>query len=178
MWSRVTSICGPSRSPARTPGSCPAGSPEWRCAAVRWSSIPRREAGRKTRGCLSNPLLARYAECIFWLARQVERAENLARIIEVQETFARDKSGARDWYTIVQLNADEEEFSEKHDTASARNVIRFYLTDRENPTSIFTAVKYARENARTLRPLVSTEMWVQLNIFYNRLAAIDERELL
>ena len=112
------------------------------------------------------------------MARFVERAENLARIIEVHETYARDKHGARDWYTIVQLNADEEAFGEKHDTATARNVIRFYLTDRDNPTSIFSAVKNARENARTLRPLVSTEMWVQLNVFYNRLAAVDDRELM
>jgi uncharacterized alpha-E superfamily protein len=126
---------------------------------------------------LSNPLLARYAECLFWLARFVERAENLARILEVHETYARDKSGARDWYTIVQLNADEEAFAEKHPTASAKNVIRFYLTDRENPTSIVNTVRNARENARTLRPLVSTEMWVQLNVFYNRLVAIDDREL-
>jgi uncharacterized alpha-E superfamily protein len=126
---------------------------------------------------LSNPLLARYAECIFWLARLVERAENLARILEVHETYARDKSGARDWYSIVQLNADEDAFAEKHNTASARNVIRFYLTDRENTTSILSSVRWARENARTLRPLVSTEMWVQLNTFYNRLVAIDEREL-
>jgi uncharacterized alpha-E superfamily protein len=126
---------------------------------------------------LSNRLLARYAECIFWLARFVERAENLARILEVHESYARDRSGARDWYTIVQLNADEERFAEKHDTASAKNVIRFYLSDRENPTSIVNAVSNARENGRTLRPLISTEMWVQLNVFYNRLIAIDDREL-
>jgi uncharacterized alpha-E superfamily protein len=126
---------------------------------------------------LSNPLLARCAECIFWLARFVERAENLARIIEVHDTYARDRSGARDWYSIVQLNADEEAFDEKYATASSRNVIRFYLTDRDSPTSIVSAVRNARENARTLRPLVSTEMWVQLNVFYNRLIAVDEREL-
>jgi uncharacterized alpha-E superfamily protein len=126
---------------------------------------------------LSNPLLARYAECIFWLARQVERAENLARIIEVQETYARNRSGARDWSSIVQLNSDEESFSEKHDVANAKNVIRFYVTDGDNPSSIKSAIRYARENARTLRPLVSTEMWVALNVFYNRLNAIDEREL-
>src|ERR1700740_2427937 len=154
------SICGRSRSPVKTPGFCRAGSRASRCGAARWSSIPRREAGRKTRGCLSNPLLARYAECIFWLARFVERAENLARILEVHETYARDRSGARDWFSIVQLNADEETFAEKHAVASARNVIRFYLTDRENPTSILNAVKSARENGRTLRPLISTEMWV------------------
>jgi len=126
---------------------------------------------------LSNPLPARYAECIFWLARFVERAENLARILEVHETYARDKSGARDWFSIVQLNADEEMFAEKHAVARARNVIRFYLTDRENPTSILNTVKNARENGRTLRPLISTEMWVQLNVFYNRLNRIDDREL-
>ncbi|MGA8401678.1 MAG: alpha-E domain-containing protein, partial [Stellaceae bacterium] len=126
---------------------------------------------------MSNPLLARYAECIFWLSRFVERAENLARILEVHETYARDKTGARDWYSIVQLNADEETFAEKHSTASARNVIRFYLNDRENPTSILNTVKSARENGRTLRPLISTEMWVQLNVFYNRLNRIDDGEL-
>ena len=47
----------------------------------------------------------------------------------------------------------------------------------ENPTSIVSAVSNARENARTLRPLISTEMWVQLNVFYNRLAAIGPEDL-
>ena len=68
---------------------------------------------------MSNPLLARYAECVFWMARFVERAENLARILEVHETYARDKRGGRDWYTIVQLNADEEIFAEKYASVSA-----------------------------------------------------------
>ncbi|HTQ34768.1 MAG TPA: alpha-E domain-containing protein [Stellaceae bacterium] len=126
---------------------------------------------------MSNPLLARYAECVFWMARFVERAENLARILEVHETYARDKRGGRDWYTIVQLNADEEIFAEKYQSVSAKNVLHFYLADRENPTSIFSAVKSARENGRALRPLISTEMWVQLNVFYNRLAEIGDREL-
>ena len=125
----------------------------------------------------SAPLLARYAESIFWLARQVERAENLARSIEVQESYARNRSGVRDWSSIVQLNSDEEAFSEKHDTANARNVIRFYVTDGDNPTSIKSAISHARENARALRSLVSTEMWMQLNVFYNRLNAIDDKEL-
>ena len=46
---------------------------------------------------MNNPLLARYAECIFWLARLVERAESLARILEVNETYGRDRSGVQDW---------------------------------------------------------------------------------
>src|SRR5262249_35819177 len=47
----------------------------------------------------------------------------------------------------------------------------------QNPTSIVAAIANARENARTLRPLVSTEMWVALNVFHNRLKAVDAREL-
>ena len=101
---------------------------------------------------MDNPLLARYAECIFWLARSVERAENLARILEVNETFSRDRSGSHNWLSIVQLHTDEEEFFKKHEAASAENVIRFYLTDADNPSSIVSALINARENARTLRP--------------------------
>ena len=126
---------------------------------------------------MSNPLLARYAECIFWLARFVERAESLARILDVNETYARDRSGAQNWLSIVELNADETAFAERHDCASADNVIRFYVTDSGNPTSILSAVGNARENARTLRPLVSTEMWVALNVFHNRLKAVEPGEL-
>ncbi len=127
---------------------------------------------------MDNPLLARYAECIFWLARSVERAENLARILEVNETFSRDRSGSHNWLSIVQLNTDEEAFFAKHKTASAENVIRFYLADADNPNSIVSAVTNARANARTLRPLVSTEMWVQLNVTYNRVIAVAPSELM
>src|SRR3954463_16531971 len=116
------------RSQAPRPGYCPEGSRASPCARVRSLSIPRREAGRKTRGCLNNPLLARYAECIFWLARFVERAGNLARILEVNEVHARDRSGAQDWLSIVHINSDEAAFAKKHTRANADNVIRFYLT--------------------------------------------------
>jgi len=122
---------------------------------------------------LSSSLLARNAEDVFWLVRSIERAENLARILEVNETFARDSRGVRNWLSIVQLNADMESFSAKHATPSADNVIGFYLTDVGNPTSIVAAIANARENARSLRPLLSTEMWVQLNVFHNRLKTIE-----
>ena len=122
-------------------------------------------------------LLARYADCIFWLARYVERAENLARILDVNETFSRDNRGGQNWRSIVQLNSDEERFFATHDTASVHSVVKFYVIDRDNPTSILSAIRYARENARTLRPLISTEMWVQLNVFYNSLMGLSAADL-
>jgi uncharacterized alpha-E superfamily protein len=126
---------------------------------------------------LTDVLLARYADCIFWLARYVERAENLARILDVNETFSRDSRGGQNWPSILQLNADEKRFFATHSAATAHTVVRFYVVDAGNPTSIVSAIRCARENARTLRPLISTEMWVQLNVFYNYLAALREADL-
>ena len=122
-------------------------------------------------------LLARYADCIFWLARYVERAENLARILDVNETFSRDSQGGQNWRSIIQLNSDEERFFAGGRKVSAQSVVEFYVVDADNPTSIVSAIHAARENARTLRPLISTEMWVQLNIFYNHLASIRVADL-
>jgi len=122
-------------------------------------------------------LLARYAEAIFWLARYVERAENLARILDVQETFARDVPGDQTWLSIVQINSDDERFAERYRDAGPASVIDFYLMDKANPNSILSSVRAARENARTLRPLISTEMWTQLNIFYNQLRATGASRL-
>jgi uncharacterized alpha-E superfamily protein len=119
------------------------------------------------------PLLARYAESIFWLARYVERAENLARILDVNSTFARDLRGARAWLPVLQINADQARFEAKYPAATAEAVLAFYVTDRGNPTSIINAVATARENARTLRPIISTEMWAQMNIFYKWLSTLD-----
>jgi uncharacterized alpha-E superfamily protein len=79
-------------------------------------------------------LLARYAECIFWMARYMERAENIARLLDVHETFARDSRGATNWLAIVQLNADEKPFFTRYDKADAQSVAAFYVLDQENPT--------------------------------------------
>jgi uncharacterized alpha-E superfamily protein len=126
---------------------------------------------------LPDVLLARYADCIFWFARYIERAENLARILDVNETFSRDSRGGQNWRSIVQLNSDEDRFVAAHGKASAQSVLNFYVIDADNPTSIVSAIRFARENARTLRPLISTEMWVHLNVFYNRLTALREADL-
>lgn len=126
---------------------------------------------------MADTLLARYADCIFWLARYVERTENLARILDVNETFSRDSLGSQNWLSIVQLFSDEERFFARHARADAESVLHFYVLDGGNPTSIVGSVRAARENARTLRPLISTEMWVQLNVFHNRLSMLDPAEL-
>jgi len=122
-------------------------------------------------------LLSRYAEAIYWLARYVERAENLARILDVNETFSRDSRGWQNWHSILQINRDEERFFEHHSEATAEAVIYFYTLDQRNVSSIISSVNMARGNARTLRPLISTEMWIQLNMFSNTLKSMQREDL-
>ena len=88
---------------------------------------------------MADLLLSRYAENLFWLARYVERAENLARILDVNETFSRDSRGGQNWRSVLQLNGDEARFKQLHGTATAQAVLRFYVTDAANPTSIVIA---------------------------------------
>jgi uncharacterized alpha-E superfamily protein len=122
-------------------------------------------------------LLARKADAVFWMARYVERAENLARILDVQQVFAGDARDPATWSSVVQLNADDERFFQTHEAADRASVIHFYVLDQDNPTSIVSAVHAARENARTLRPLISTEMWAQINVFHRQLKALTINDL-
>lgn len=96
----------------------------------------------------------------------MERAENLARILDVNETFARDSHGVKDWLPILRLHSDNERFFELYNDAVADNVIRFYIIDRRNQNSIAHSIFEARENARSLRHLLSLEIWHQLNVFW------------
>jgi uncharacterized alpha-E superfamily protein len=122
-------------------------------------------------------LLARHAEAAFWMARYVERAENLARLLDVQQVFANDSRDPGSWRSMLLLNSDEERFLKSHGTVGRASVTEFYVLDQDNPTSIISAIHMARENARALRPLISTEMWTQLNIFHRKLYALTPVDL-
>ena len=122
-------------------------------------------------------MIARLADSSYWLGRYVERAENLARIIDVNETYARDSQGAQDWRPIVALYADEDAFFAKHRAATAEAVAHFYILDRENPSSIIASIAAARGNARTLRHLISTEMWTHLNVLHGNFRSLTMRDL-
>jgi uncharacterized alpha-E superfamily protein len=123
------------------------------------------------------PLLARYAESLFWMARYLERVENLARLVDVTQTFESPGREAESWFALVRINADENGFAKRGLAHSADAVKHFYLLDGGNPTSIPASLEAARTNARTLRPLISTEMWMQLNVFHRDMLSISPEML-
>ncbi len=123
------------------------------------------------------PLLARYAEGLFWMARYLERVENLARLVDVTQNFEAPGREAESWFALVRINADEENYFKQGRTIDAEQVKHFYLLDAANPTSIPASLDAARTNARKLRPLISTEMWMQLNVFHRDMMAIAPDDL-
>ena len=124
-----------------------------------------------------SPLLTRDAEGLFWMARYLERVENLARLIDVTQTFESPGRETESWSALVAINSDGPGLQERGMAVEAANIKRFYLLDAQNPNSIPACLEAARTNARKLRPLISTEMWMQLNVFHRDVMAIDPSEL-
>jgi len=103
------------------------------------------------------------------MSRYVERAENVARFIDVNLQLMLDSSSnelEQQWKQLVSTTGDHEHFEKRYVQATQPNVIRFLAFDAENPNSIVSCLRAARENARTVREIISSEMWLQLNKFF------------
>jgi uncharacterized alpha-E superfamily protein len=113
-------------------------------------------------------MLSRVADSVFWMARYIERAENVARFIDVNHNLALDlgEELGDQWASLVYTTGDHEAFFSRYAAANRENALRFLALDRENPNSILSCVIAARENARTAREIISSDMWEELNRFY------------
>jgi uncharacterized alpha-E superfamily protein len=102
------------------------------------------------------------------MSRFVERAENVARFMEVNLQLMLDAPAGSDqqWEPLVATTGDHEDFTRRFGAPTQQNVVQFLTFDPENPNSIFSCLRIARENARTVREIISSEMWLQLNKFY------------
>lgn len=113
-------------------------------------------------------MLSRVADSIYWLTRYVERAENVARFIDVNLNLLLDSPAgiAQQWEPLVLTTGDLPLFRERYGKPTEENVIRFLTFDANYPNSILSCLRLARENARSVREIISSEMWEQVNAFY------------
>lgn len=113
------------------------------------------------------PLLSRTADSLYWIARYMERAENLARILRVSDRLSLMPAGSdptgNEWHTAVVVSGCEDGFYEKYDAADAGSVISYIALDPDNPSSIRSCFETARRNARAVRTALSGEQWESLN---------------
>lgn len=110
-------------------------------------------------------MLSRVADSIYWLNRYIERAENVARFLEVNVNLMLDVPMGieQQWQPLVTTTGDRAFFEEHYGEATAENVIQFLTFDQNYPNSIFSCFQSARENARSVREIISSAMWSQIN---------------
>ena len=117
-------------------------------------------------------MLSRVAHSLYWMARYIERAENIARIVDVNlqlllDIRHLDEKGIADyWLPIVQATGDEEGFFKLHPHATGHAVTEFLVFQTDNPNSIVSSIFQARENARMVRDQITLELWEELNRLY------------
>ena len=119
-------------------------------------------------------MLSRVANNIYWMARYIERAENTARLINVNTNLLYDlpKRIRLGWEPIIDITGSRNFYYDLYDEADERSVIRFLAIDNRNSASILSSLAQARENARTIRDIIPREAWEQVNQLY--LSAKDD----
>tara|TARA_R110000868_G_scaffold137949_9_gene351665 strand:+ start:1393 stop:2397 length:1005 start_codon:yes stop_codon:yes gene_type:complete len=114
-------------------------------------------------------MISRVADSIYWMSRYLERAENIARFIDVNLHLTLDlrfEVVSDQWLSLVSTSGDSKDFEKRYKTSSEEDIIYFLTFDRKNPNSIASCISAARENARSIRDTISSEMWEQINRFY------------
>ncbi len=124
----------------------------------------------------TKPMLSRTADHLFWMARYMERAENTARLLDVnyQTSLLPQSSEAtlQGWKGLLSISELMPDYLARFETVNARDVMAFMVSDANNPSSILNCLRAARENARAVRGALTTEVWETMNqtwLEYNRL---------
>src|SRR5512145_1281566 len=104
-------------------------------------------------------MLSRTADHLFWMSRYVERAENIARLLDVtwQMSLVPQSLEAanQNWNAIIALNSLEEAYAKKYSEVNAENVLRFMVSDHDNYASIHSCLRLARENGHAVRGTIT-----------------------
>ncbi len=116
-------------------------------------------------------MLSRVAESLYWMSRYLERAENVARFIDVNDNLMLGEGGegadlSGQWAPLVYTTGDHKHYEELYGEATRDKVLRFLAFDPRNPNSILSCVAAARENARGVRETITSPMWEQINKFH------------
>jgi uncharacterized alpha-E superfamily protein len=123
-------------------------------------------------------MLSRVASNLYWMSRQVERAENTARVLDVTWRMSllvkEQRLQDQEWFAPLNITGTLFPFAGRHNVVCAREVLHFMALDPENPSSIYACAKSARENARAVRGSITSEMWEVLNQTWLEMQQMDE----
>ncbi len=122
-------------------------------------------------------MLSRAADNLYWMARYIERAENIARMLDVSYRMSLLAGSEHDqrtqWSPALIIAGCDEPFDKKGIDPSAANVIQYLALDPQNPSSIYACLRAARENARAMRAQITNEMWESINATWLDMPGLD-----
>jgi uncharacterized alpha-E superfamily protein len=124
-------------------------------------------------------MLSRIADSLFWIGRYMERADNTARILDVNYHMLleqpQDTYKLR-WDPLIAVTGERKRFYSVYDEASAQTAFEYLGFSEENPSSISQCIVLARENARTIRDRISRELWEDINSLYHRINRLRDED--
>lgn len=119
-------------------------------------------------------MLSRVADHLYWMSRQIERADSLARLVTAHQNELLDatslESWENEWHPLLEVTS-------MGDENSAEDVVTYMVSSRDNPDSIVQCIFYARENARGARDQITEGMWLELNSLWLDLSQIENPTL-
>ena len=146
------------------------------------TSSTQRQGGPRehiVEGSAKTVMLSRVAASLYWMSRYLERAENIARLLDVNLQLLLDFGKVSDevlkehWVPVLRAAGEEDLFFELYETADSRSVVEFLTFRKDNANSISSCINAARENGRQVRDQISMEMWEVLNDAYLFLKEAD-----
>jgi len=124
-------------------------------------------------------MLSRTADNLYWIARYIERAETMARLLEVGSRIAllpSSGTGYRsEWDSLLQASGTAIGFDRKYGDPVQRNIESYLFFDRDNPSSVASCLFRARENARIVRTALTTQVWDAINTAFQELRDLERR---
>ncbi|CCQ12555.1 Protein containing domains DUF403 [Pseudoalteromonas luteoviolacea B = ATCC 29581] len=116
-------------------------------------------------------MLSRVAETLYWTARYVERAENLARLVNVNNLLLMDlpKGVSPGWAPLIDITGSRSNFDQIYSEYNEKNVLKFLTVDARNYSSIYSSLMFARDNTRTVREVIPRQAWEIINHAFNQI---------
>ncbi len=126
-------------------------------------------------------MLSRTADHLYWMARYIERAENMARVLDVTYSMSLVPNAAQSeaalWLPALEISGNVEAYEDDYGEVNAVNVIRYLSMDMNNPSSIYNTLRNARENARAVRVAMTSETWENINALWLEFDQFRDQDL-
>ena len=123
-------------------------------------------------------MLSRTADNLFWIARYMERAETMARLLEVGSRItllpSTDEGFRSEWESLLQASGTAKGFARKYGAVVQRDIESYLFFDQDNPSSVASCIIAARENGRIVRTALTSQVWDALNTAFQELRGLQQ----